>query len=73
MGSISSTYSYESKNDAIKKMLDVLDDKDIRIYYSGDKYLYFIVEYPKIKRYLRVRKKKDYFGCEYYECYIDND
>jgi hypothetical protein len=76
MGINNSTLSYQSKEDALNKMFDQLDDLDITIYYSANKHTHFIVENvnsKNMRRYLRTRPKVDFFGYQYYECYIENE
>lgn len=70
---ISPTYSYYSRGDSINKMLKNLNDNEIKIYYDDNKFLYFIVEYPNLRRYIRTRQQKDITGNLYFECYVEND
>lgn len=70
---ISPTYSYYSRGDSINKMLKNIDDNEIKIYYDANKFLYFIVEYPNLRRYIRTRRQKDTNGNLFFECYVEND
>ena len=68
---ISSTYSYRSRNDALEKMFNQLDDLGIPICYSKNREQHFVMEKSKKRRYIRIKQRTDFFENRYFECYIE--
>lgn len=67
---ITSTYSYESNVDALRKMLKQLFDADIAVVYSNSKSRYYILENSGKQRFLVVGTETDIWGKRYFKCHL---